>query len=405
MKILLLADIPPCTNFTGGLYLDRLCRFLPKGSIACFAVIHPKQYPQISPELDWMPLKYYYRPPENWNNKLTSFFGLSSVKLTRVDSYRPNKKIIAEAIEFARQFNPDVVWCILDGKTMLQTAVPIATGLGLPLLAGVWDPPSWWLGASGLNPIAKARVLNKFDHAVRSSSGCATASWAMAEQYRHDYGARTVALLPSLDLSLAMPPAKSSHAGKDFVIGVAGTIYAMQEWRKLLGALNQAAWKICDREVSIRILGRRAAEIQADGEARVEFLGWRSQGETVRLLAETDVLYCPYWFDPAFEQEARLSFPSKLTTYLASGRPVLFHGPEYAAPALFLQEHAAGVMCHAKKRKAIIKALSRLAEDQELYARTTENGRRAFEQHLTLAALRKSFADFLQVDPDFLLKL
>ena len=122
-----------------------------------------------------------------------------------------------------------------------------------------------------------------------------------------------------------------------------------------------------------------------------------------KLLSEADLLYCPYWFDPVFETEARLSFASKLTTYFAAGRPVLFHGPDYAAPAAFLKENDAGFICNSNNQPRIIDALNTLAADEELCFRLASNARLAFDKHLTLDTLRSKFAEFLGVDENFLL--
>jgi glycosyltransferase involved in cell wall biosynthesis len=127
----------------------------------------------------------------------------------------------------------------------------------------------------------------------------------------------------------------------------------------------------------------------------VEFLGWHSQEETIQLLSEADVLYCPYWFDSAFEEESRLSFPSKLTTYLAAGRPVLFHGPAYASPAVFLKERGAGECCFSLDTDSIIASLTKLANDEAFYKETTFNGTNAFMECLTMLVLQKNFLEFL----------
>jgi hypothetical protein len=33
--------LPPCTNYTGGMVLAEICKQLPRGSVACFCVLHP----------------------------------------------------------------------------------------------------------------------------------------------------------------------------------------------------------------------------------------------------------------------------------------------------------------------------------------------------------------------------
>ena len=55
MKVLLLADIPPCQNYTGGFVLDRLIRFLPKEDVAICSVVNPHLKPEIAPDLQAIP--------------------------------------------------------------------------------------------------------------------------------------------------------------------------------------------------------------------------------------------------------------------------------------------------------------------------------------------------------------
>jgi glycosyltransferase involved in cell wall biosynthesis len=159
-------------------------------------------------------------------------------------------------------------------------------------------------------------------------------------------------------------------------------LYSSEEWNCLMQALEGIGWMIDGRHVEVRALGRIFG-INAHGERNIRFYGWRSQQETIEILSGCDVLYCPYWFSPKFEEESRLSFPSKLTSYLASGRPVLFHGPTYASPSRFLQEQQAALQCNSLNKKAIIESLQKLVRDSKLYERLTSNGNAAFHAHLT----------------------
>jgi hypothetical protein len=226
----------------------------------------------------------------------------------------------------------------------------------------------------------------------------------MAKQYAKQYGTKTVALLPSLDASMALTPAACVNSGNELVIGMAGQIYATEEWKALIHALDSVDWKICGRDVRIRLLGR-CVSFNINSPVRIEYLGWHTQENCVALLSEADMLYLPYPFDRAFETEARLSFPSKLTTYFAAGRPVLFHGPEYAAPWEFLKLNDAAYGCHLNEYSHIIDALITLATDANLYSRLTRNGNIAFKKYLTLSSLRKSFAAFLQIEENSLLPI
>jgi hypothetical protein len=87
------------------------------------------------------------------------------------------------------------------------------------------------------------------------------------------------------------------------------------------------------------------------------------------------------------------------------GRPVLFHGPTYASPGSFLQENDAGFCCYSLDSNEIVKCLEKVVEDQEYYVTVSANGKKAFEKYLTLHSMRKGFAEFLQLDEEFLVPL
>ncbi len=93
-----------------------------------------------------------------------------------------------------------------------------------------------------------------------------------------------------------------------------------------------------------------------------------------------DILYCPYWFDGKFKEEASLSFPSKLTTYLAAGPTGIFHSPKYASPAIFLEENQAAMQCNSLVNSEIFNKLDRLVADDELYTTIAKNGSGSFSQ-------------------------
>jgi glycosyltransferase involved in cell wall biosynthesis len=402
MKILLLTDIPPCKDYTAGIVLDQLCRFLPHDSIACFTVVMDVLNARLSSDLEWMPIQYEHRPRETF-----ILFKKHTILHTLLNAYLYYyngivlSRIISKIVKFNQAFNADVLWCPLEGPTQIRLALPVAASLNIPLLTQVYDPPALILRDQETPRFLQAKLLNKFGSTIRRSRACATVSQNMAQKYAEDFNIKTIFFLPSLDPRIAQPPAQSLHASKDLIIGMGGQLYATEEWNALLTSLEAVNWKIGKRNVRIRLLGRWVS-FNVKSPLRIEYLGWHNQEECIKLFSESDILYCPYWLNPVFEAEARLSFPSKLTTYLAAGRPVLFHGPEYASVAQFLKENDAGVCCHSNEPTQIIEALTVLATDSHLYSKLTRNGRAAFDKHLTLASLRKSFARFLEVEDSFL---
>lgn len=394
MKVLLLTDVPPCTNFTAGIFLEQLLSFIPVENVACFSVINPAIDPIYPPSLVNMAFKKVSKPREDWGASLAKLGSYRSLIMETMAGWCDIPRLVDAVDQFARNEKVDAVWCVLQGQTMIRLARPVARRLKLPLLTSIWDPPGWWMRANKVHPAISRQILSEFGSAIGGSVSTGTASWAMAKEYEEIYGAKATPFLPSLPPDLALSPADIPSSENHLTIGMAGQIYAQDEWNALIKALNQIDWKIDGRDVRIRLLGRWAG-LGANSKMFVEFLGWHSQEETIQLLSEADVLYCPYWFDPLFQEESRLSFPSKLTTYLAAGRPVLFHGPEYASPAAFLAERNAGECCYSLDAEAIITSLTKLAQDHAYYRQTARNGSQAFMECLTTPVLRSNFMEFL----------
>ncbi|WP_335222365.1 hypothetical protein [Nostoc sp.] len=349
-------------------------------------------------------MQFCDKPRENWHILPNLLGEISSVVMQTYSAKFTVRQITQKVVNFGREFGADVIWCILEGQTMINLAIPVSSALRLPLLTQVWDPPTWWMRANQVDKFSKSLVLKEFEKVLGMSDGCAAASWAMAEHYCSVYGVRTIPVVPSLDSKLALSPVETMHPGKNFVIGMAGQIYATDEWQALLNALDSINWQIGGRDIKLQLMSYEI-KLSTMKRMQVEFFGWRSQQETITLMSQADVLYCPYWFDPAFEMEARLSFPSKMTTYLAAGRPIFFHGPDYASPANFLKHNDAGICCHSLETQEIVKTLSLLATDTQLCTQLSQNGQLAFNKNLTLESMHKNFAEFLQVQENWLLPL
>jgi len=392
MKLLIVGDIPPCTNYTAGLVLDQLCRFMPRGSIAVANVRNPELTDAVlTADLDWVPIKYLRKPREHgrvFRGRAKFLNPLASFARETYHELVTCRRLTEQIVRFGRDFGADAVLSVLQGQTEIRIARPIAAKLGARLYTMTWDPLSLWLDAHEVNRLSQRRVYRQFRETMRACEGLGAMFWAMAEEYGPKFGVRAVPLVLGLDASFAKPAATAMHSRDELILGAGGKVYPPEIWRALIAALRSVNWTIAGRKVRIRILARESTP-PWDGAAPVEFVGWHSQKDAVRMLAETDLLFCPYWLDKAYAEVTRLSFPSKLVTYMATGRPVLFLGPEDASPARFLRENGAG-------------ELQRLCEQPGIYAQLARNGREAFDRHLTLDAFRRRFAELLQVPEESL---
>ncbi len=395
MTILLLTDIPPCMNYTAGIFLNHLVNMIPENNIVCFTVLNPELKPEIPPRIEF-PIKTVDKPRENWGyiSKIGPL--VSFVMETLIETFSI-PKISHEVAAFARAHNVDAIWCTLEGQSMIRLACQVARETNLPLYTQVWDTPGWWMRAWKVNPTSARRVIKDYEKVIQASACCGAASWAMAEEYQASFGIKCVPLVSCLEKGMALEPAREPKLTDGVLrIGLAGQIYARDTWDAFIAALDSVNWKICEYPVQIKVLGQWLDP--ALNRPEIEFLGWHSQQETIEILSQLDVLYCPYWFDKAFEQEARFSFPSKVTTYLAAGRPVFFHGPEYSSPGRFLKDGNAGVCCHSAAPSEIIQQLNDLIRDEKFYGAMAQNGHQLFLEKLSFEALRENLYRFLPLE-------
>ena len=256
MRLLLLTDMPPCWNYTAGIVLAQLAESLEQDSLICFCIKHPDVKPVIPDSLSWMPIKYATKPRENWRFLPKQLGEIGSFIAQSWTEIYPTLSLRDQIIKFARQYKVDAVWCVLQGQTMIRLAVPVANSLGVPLLTEVWDPPRWWLQDNRVDSLSSKRIFNQFSLALQSSKCCATASWNMADEYYQRYACQTIPFIPSLPASLAKAPAKNTCQDSEFTIGLAGQIYATDTWNSLLQALDKVNWKLANKSVRIRVLGR-----------------------------------------------------------------------------------------------------------------------------------------------------
>ncbi len=402
-KVLILTDIPPCTNFTAGLPLNQWIRFLPQDQIALCAVVDPTLTPLIPDDLASIP-KLLLKKPVETAIRIPNRLGILVRKLCRlygfsqeiIRSLYVKYCLLPKIISFIKQQQVTRIWVILQGQTMVRLAAHLSKELEeILLFIQLWDPFELWLREHGIDKFTAYRLLKKFDYVISRSAFCATASWSMSESYSKLYGVKNIPIFASLPSTWVKESAKSLHDRNEFIISIAGQFYAKEEWRAFISALNQVNWCINGKTIKIRVMGRYF-EFSTQLPTNFQYLGWRDQEETIDLLEESDLLYLPYWFSKEFYLESTECFPSKLAGYLASGRPVFCHAPNYASPAKYIAQNNAGYVCSSLKPEIIVKHLENVISDTTFYAKVAENGTKCFLQDFTLKTMKKSILKILQ---------
>lgn len=394
-RVLLLTGTAPQAASVGGVILRDLCALYPPGRLACFLVGTPPRSGG-EPGLPWA---HATAGDEGFVTRHAWWHGLRrAAEVVRV-RHRGFRRVRSAVLRYAQRQRIDLVWAVLNSPALYHVAAGLGR-LGVPLVTTVWDPPEGVLPAYQLGPWGWRRALEDFARALRCCKRCAVVSSAMAAAYAETYGTATLVLPHAIRPDDRAPADVEPRRPDRLLIGFCGTPYAQREWRALLAGLDEAGWTIGGRAVAIRVLGTGIAS-ETRGPARIEYLGWRPADEIIRLLAEADVLYLPYWFDPAWRASVRLCLPTKFVTYLAAGRPVLYHGPADAAVMQLIRRYPVGLGCHDPAPAAVIAALRALAArtaDAERCDATARAAEELLAAEFSPAVRRVRFAALLGID-------
>jgi glycosyltransferase involved in cell wall biosynthesis len=397
-RLLIVSPVAPVPEGVGGVFLRDLCLMYPADRLA-FAILPGIGNGPWPDALAAAPRTTLDVVPERGFNR----WGRRVQRSTRVlfDQYvewRYLPALIGQIVAFAERVRPDLVWVPLAGPTMINVAGLLPRRLGLPMVTTVWDAPDYFLPHYwSIDGASLTRLMVRFGEAVRAAVRCGVASPEMKATYEARYGTPCVSMIHGLPESQWIPPAGRHRVDEPFVIGYAGSLYARREWDALMAALASRQWRVAGRPVIVRVLAS-GLDVRASGPARIEFLGWHSTTDAVAILAECDVCYVPYWFDDVFRAGVQLSFPNKVSLYLAAGRPIFFHGPRESAPARFLDRWPVGIPCHSLDAEEIVARLEVAATDDAFHEAAAEAIPRALHEELGLDRFRRSFADLLGVD-------
>ena len=401
-RLLIVSPVAPVPEGVGGVYLRDLCLMYPADRLA-FAILPGIGSGPWPEALRGAPRRALDAVPERGFNR----WGRRIQESTRglFDRYvdvQHLPKLAEQIAAFAAQTKPDLVWVPLAGPTMINIAGALPSRLGVPMITTVWDPPDYALSHYwGIRGHALARVMDRFADAIRGSVRTAVASTEMKETYEQRYGTPCVPMIHGLPESEWIAPSGMRSPNEPFVIGYAGSLYARQEWDALIESLSQLQWRVAGRETIVRVLAA-SFDVRVPGPARIEFLGWHSTTDAVKILTGCDVCYVPYWFDDAFRPGVELSFPNKVSLYLAAGRPILFHGPEHSTPTRFLERWPVGIPCHSLDPRPIADALTMAASDAGFHGRAAAAIPQVLRAELGLHVFRHRFAEFVGVDESVL---
>ncbi len=284
----------------------------------------------------------------------------------------------------------DRIWLVLSSPWIIDLAAELMDE-GVPVVALVWDDVEHNLNYFGASSGTRRRLRAGFDAVMKRAHRIAVIGESMRDEYRARYGRDSVIVRHGLAPALPI-----SYAGSgDLVrIGFAGSVTARSAFDLLLSTLDDMHWRVAARDIELCVMGGRF-DLWSRVPRRILCLGWRDVADTVAELSRCTFNYLPQPFESDWTNFASLSFPSKTTTYLAAGAPLLIHAPPHASLPRFVADHPIAHTVDRLDATLLRGAIEDLATDANLRARLCEAGRIALEQVFSPDTFRRSFLEFI----------
>ena len=273
------------------------------------------------------------------------------------------------------------------------TAAEVARRLRVPLHVIVHDD---WPRSSAIVEACRPWLDRTFGRIYRGAASRLCVSPFMAEEYERRYGAAGLLMYPSRAKDCPVFPVKAARqiGDGDMVIGYGGNSSPLlvESLRALAAALPGTRTRLAlfggfDEDAKRQLLAESPA---------ISFHGFVPFDRMIRELREiADVLFVPMTFGAEQMDNMKISFPSKLTDYTATGLPLLIHAPAYASAVRWARaEHDVAEIVDEPGEAPLRAAIARLHEDADRRARLAAHavaaGQRDFDSAAARAALTRA---------------
>lgn len=221
--------------------------------------------------------------------------------------------------------------------------------MGLPLFLSIHDDFEYALrGHPYLGRIAEATGC-----AWREAKEVFVISEEMGREYAHRYGNREFRIVTDglTDLSDGPKP-RPERSLRLYFMGLFHFTYG-PNFRAVLDALALIRARHPDWEVTATCRSDSISSPVRTEDVPVHVLPFASRDELRKDLLNADLLYQPLPLSAFAANFARFSLSTKMITYLGSGLPIFYHGPQDGAAFNLLERHKAAQLCTTMDPEAI----------------------------------------------------
>jgi hypothetical protein len=194
---------------------------------------------------------------------------------------------------------------------------------------------------------------------LRTATSIDVASDEMADYYQSSLGVKAIAVHPVVSRpSSTTEPVRVARDPASLTVGHIGAIYSPREFTVALDAVSTAAKHLGrkPRGIFVGLLPRYRSLVERAGIA-ADMPDHLDEEVAVEKLRQADFVYAMYPFDPASRVFVRTSLPTKLSTYVRVGRPILAHTPAESTLARVVHRFGVGRVCSTNATAPLARAM------------------------------------------------
>lgn len=283
----------------------------------------------------------------------------------------------SKALEnFIKEFNPDLIW--LDGSTNIfldRLYAHVLQVAGKPGIIYLMDDNYTF------ESLTRYRYLYHYLHrrtmkkVVTMCKRVLVISPKMKREFDKIFKVDSTIITKGIDYSTLQLSDKPLHSPVRLLyMGqiIYGRDYTLALLLNELAAINSQGIKVEFSIYTNNIVSKKLKRL-IDKCNGVKLFKAVPYYDVPRVIKENDVLLFMESLAPKYSRDARLSFSTKITDYLSSGKCIFAVGPEDSAPMEYFRDEKCAIVAH--NHEEIVKGLLEISDEQ----RTKELGKAAFE--------------------------
>lgn len=228
--------------------------------------------------------------------------------------------------------------------------------------------------------------------------------WIMISEYLSQSLSRRFKIEPKKLLVLHNPIDESQMMGEiDPASGTYSVAYAGSIWKFHFDALEKAAQAIfklrqAGHDIELVVYCQEVfAEMYSDifNAQEVKYGGLLDYEMLFATLNRHHLLLCTTSFDKQYDYFVGTSVFTKITDYMASGRPVWCYGPEYAANNKYAEAKGIGFNTHSENTQEVETFLLERMENRLADMSIVKDQNKVLKENYTIRVVLKKLTDFI----------